>query len=325
MKFATIGNGTPDGSLVIVSRDLQKMVTADAIAPTLQNALENWDRVEPALRDLADALEAGTTYGIDTFDASRARAPLPRAWQWLDGSVYRTHDRLMAELFKIPSPALSFPMMYQGLSDRFLAPTADVPMPSEDDGIDFEGEFGVITDSVPAGTDADEAARHIRLLVLINDWSLRRFAPIEKPVGFGWIRAKPACSIAPVAVTPDEIGEHWRDARVHLNLDVWSNGERFGAANGGPMVFSFAQLVAHAAYNRDLVAGTIIGSGTVSNENYTEVGSSCIAERRAIEAIHHGGPITPFMRFGDRVRMSASLPNGADVFGSIDQRVVASA
>jgi len=213
--------------------------------------------------------------------------------------------------------------MYQGMSDRFIAPTADVPLRSVDDGIDFEGEFGVITDGVPMGSSPAEAARHIKLVVLINDWSLRRIAPVEMKTGFGWIQAKPASSMAPVAVTPDELGSAWRDARVHLRLEVAWNGQRFGAAHGGAMAFGFGELLAHAAYSRDLVPGTVLGSGTVSNANYREVGSSCIAERRAIELLDAGESRTPYMAFGDHVHMVARHEDGRDgPFGVIEQRVV---
>jgi fumarylacetoacetate (FAA) hydrolase len=212
--------------------------------------------------------------------------------------------------------------MYQGLSDRFYAPSEDVRFPSEDDGIDFEGEFGVITGRVPMGTSAPDARRHICLVVQVNDWSLRTIAPVEMKTGFGWVRAKPASSMAPVAVTPDELGPCWRDARVDLPLHVDWNGSRFGAASGRAMSVGFDRLVAHAAYSRDLVAGTVIGSGTVSNADYRDVGSSCIAERRGIEIVDFGEPRTPYMQFGDTVRMEARLPDGTPVFGVIDQRVV---
>lgn len=210
------------------------------------------------------------------------------------------------------------------MSDRFYGPTADVKFPSEEDGIDFEGEFGIITDAVPMGISAVNAREHIRLVVQINDWSLRRIAPIEMRTGFGWIQAKPASSMAPVAVTPDELGGHWRDARVDLPLQVDWNGKRFGAANGYAMSVGFDQLIAHAAYSRDLVAGTVIGSGTVSNENYRDVGSSCIAERRGIEMVDLGEPKTGFMKFGDTVRMESALPDGTPLFGIIEQRIARS-
>ncbi|MCB1394918.1 MAG: fumarylacetoacetate hydrolase family protein [Rhodobacter sp.] len=319
MKLATLANGTPDGRLHIVSRDHSRCAPAQA-AQTLQQALEDWQGTAPALTAEYAALNAG---GGQPFDPATALAPLPRAWQWLDGSAFDSHGDLMQRVFKMdPVDTQGRPLMYQGLSHRFLAPCADVPLPSDQDGIDFEGEFGILTDAVPMGTPPAEARRHIRLLVQINDWSLRRIAPAEMKTGFGWIHAKPACSMAPVAVTPDELGDHWRDARIDLPLRVDWNGARFGAANGSAMSAGFDDLVAHAAYSRDLVAGTVIGSGTVSNENYREVGSSCIAERRGIEMEDHGEPRTPFMAFGDRVRMQADLPDGTPLFGAIDQRVV---
>lgn len=319
MKLATLKDGTPDGRLHLVSRDHARCTPAKA-ASTLQAALEAWEEVEAALRGEYDALNAG---GGEAFDPSAALAPLPRAWQWLDGSAYDSHGELMQKVFKLaPVEKNGRPLMYQGVSDRFYPPAAEVKFPSEEDGIDFEGEFGVITDAVPMGTKAVEARRHIRLIVQINDWSLRKIAPLEMKTGFGWIHAKPASSMAPVAVTPDELGAHWRNARVDLPLLVDWNGERFGAANGYPMSAGFDELVAHAAYSRDLVAGTVIGSGTVSNDNCREVGSSCIAERRGIEMVDSGEAKTGFMRFGDRVWMEASLPNGTPLFGAIDQKVV---
>jgi len=229
----------------------------------------------------------------------------------------------MQKAFNLPPIETDAPLMYQGMSHQFLGPYEEVPAPSEADGIDFEGEFGVITDVVPMGVSVAEAAGHIKLIVQINDWSLRVIAPVEMKTGFGWVRAKPACSVAPFAVTPDELGSGWRDHRVCLDLQIDWNGRRFGAANGSAMEFGFDELVAHAAYSRSLAAGTIIGSGTVSNENCREVGSSCIAERRGIEIIDLGAPTTGFMRFGDSVRMEAEPVAGCSPFGAIDQRVVA--
>jgi fumarylacetoacetate (FAA) hydrolase len=318
MKLATIADGTRDGRLVIVSADHSRAVAAGGIASTMQDALDRWPAVEPALRALAE-----TMAGATAFDAAAALAPLPRAWQWLDGSAFESHGDLMQKVFGMDPSPKGRPLMYQGLSDQFLSATADVPMPDEADGIDFEGEFGVIVDAVPMGVTPDQAAGHIRLIVQINDWSLRALAPVEMKTGFGWIQAKPACSMAPVAVTPDELGSAWRDGRVDLPLIVDWNGTRFGAASGYPMAYSFPELVAHAARTRSLCAGTIIGSGTVSNENFREVGSSCIAERRGIEIVDEGAPRTPFMRFGDRVRMEARGTDGAPLFGAIDQQVVA--
>lgn len=320
MKLATVRNQSRDGRLVVVSRALDRCLPAEGVAATLQEAIERWSKVEGPLRALSERLEAGEG---EAFDPATALAPLPRAWQWLDGSAYLSHGELMQTAFKHDPLPRERPLMYQGMSDTFYAPTEDVPLPSEADGIDFEGEFGVITDDVPIGVTPDEALAHIKLIVQINDWSLRALAPVEMKTGFGWVQAKPACSMAPVAVTPDALGEHWRDGRVDLPLQVWWNDEKFGEARGYPMAFGFHDLVAHATRTRRLVAGTVIGSGTVSNENYREVGSCCIAERRAIEIIDQGSPTTPFMRFGDRVRMEVTAPEGQPVFGTIDQKIVA--
>lgn len=319
MKFVTLNDGTPDGRLHLVSRDLKRVEPARG-PTTLQALIESWEEHAPALERQYAELNAG---GGSPFDPARAMAPLPRAWQWLDGSAYQSHGDLMTKVFGIKAETdPSRPLMYQGMSDHFLGPTEDVPLPSEDDGIDFEGEFGIICDAVPMGTPAEAARSHIRLVVLINDWSLRAIAPIEMKTGFGWLQCKPACSMAPVAVTPDELGSHWRDARVDLPLLIDWNSERFGAARGYEMSFGFDQLVAHAARTRNLVAGTIIGSGTVSNANFREVGSSCIAERRGIEMLDLGAPKTGFMRFGDRIRMECIGADGVSVFGAIDQAVV---
>ena len=327
MKLATLPNGRPDGRLHVVSRDIKFAVPARAAA-TMQAALEAWNEIEPDLAAQYDELNGGRATGAVAFDPAQALAPIPRAWQWLDGSAFESHGNLMALVFGVKAtggdePAK--PLMYQGVSDRFHAPTEDIPFRFVEDGIDFEGEFGVIVSEVPMGTSAAEASNYIRLIVQINDWSLRKIAPAEMKTGFGWVHAKPPCSMAPVAVTPDEIGPAWRDNRVALPLHVTWNGEKFGAANGYDMAFGFNDLVAHAAYSRDLVAGTIIGSGTISNENYREVGSSCIAERRGIEMLDLGTARTPFMSFGDTVRMEVFLDDGSPVFGAIDQKVVKAA
>ncbi len=325
MKLATLKNGKPDGRLHIVSRDLTKTVAARA-ATTMQEALEAWETIEADLKAQYDSLNSGQEKDAASFNQADALAPLPRAWQWLDGSAFESHGDLMDIVFGMnKKEKATKPLMYQGVSDRFYAPTADVPFPSTDDGIDFEGEFGVVVSAVPAGTSARDATKYIRLLVQVNDWSLRKLAPVEMKTGFGWIQAKPPCSVAPVAVTPDELGAAWRDARVDLPLNVFWNGDRFGAANGYHMGFGFDDLVAHAAYSRDLVPGTIIGSGTVSNANYREIGSSCIAERRGIEMLDLGEAKTSFMAFGDTVKMEVFLPDGTPVFGAIDQKVVKAA
>ncbi|QNA83174.1 fumarylacetoacetate hydrolase family protein [Sphingomonas sp. So64.6b] len=319
MKLATLHDGTPDGALVVVSADTTHYLSAGDIAATLQTALEQWPAVAPRLAALADRLVLGE--GHPTVVA-RFAAPLPRAWQWLDGSAFASHGALMQQAFALPPIETDLPLMYQGLSHQFLGPRDDVPLPSEADGIDFEGEFGIVTDAVPMGTNAADALAHIRLVMQLNDWSLRTIAPVEMKTGFGWIQAKPACSVAPFAVTPDELGDAWKNGRVCLDLAVSWNGASFGRANGAPMSFGFHDLIAHAARTRALPAGTIIGSGTVSNQNYREVGSSCIAERRGMEIVDHGTPRTDFMRFGDTVQMEARLPDGAALFGAIDQRVV---
>jgi fumarylacetoacetate (FAA) hydrolase len=243
----------------------------------------------PVLARLAALVDAG---GGGALDGTRLAAPLPRTWQWLDGSAFNQHGDLMQVAFNLPPIETDRPLMYQGVSDRFYGPTDDVPFPSEADGIDFEGEFGVIVDAVPMGVAPEEAAAHIKLVVQINDWSLRAIAPVEMKTGFGWVQAKPPCAMAPFAVTPDELGADWRDGRVCAELSVTWNGAPFGQVKGDQMAFSFPELVAHAARTRDLVAGTVIGSGTVSNAEY-DGGSACISERRAIEIIADGKPTTP--------------------------------
>lgn len=318
MRFATLPNGTKDGRLHIVSRDNSRCAPAQA-AETLQAALENWDALTPALEAEYVALNAG---GGAPFDGTAALAPLPRAWQWLDGSAFECHGDLMDAVFGMPpKEKTGRPLMYQGMSDQFQAPTEDAPFVTEEDGIDFEGEFGIITKATPLNT-SDDAEAHIALIVQINDWSLRKLAPVEMKTGFGWVQAKPACSMAPVAITPDELGEAWRDARVDLPLNVYWNDEKFGAPNGYAMGFGFDQLLAHAAYSRALPAGTVIGSGTVSNENYREIGSACIAERRGIETIDEGGAKTPFMSFGDTVMQECVANDGSPLFGKIAQTIV---
>lgn len=326
MKFSTLNNNSADGVLVLVSADATQCVPTSSVVPTLQVALENWTSVSAELQALQNQLNTGTCKDARPFNASEAMAPLPRAWQWLDGSAFKSHGDLMDIVFNMKKDKdPTRPLMYQGISHQFVAPCADVPLPSADDGIDFEGEFGVITDAVPMGVSKQDALSHIKLLVIINDWSLRRIAPIEMKTGFGWIQAKPACSMAPIAVTPDEIGDAWRDARFQMRLQVDLNGKRFGAAHGGAMSCGFDDLIAHAAYSRNLVAGTVIGSGTVSNDSYREIGSSCIAERRGIEIVDSGAASTPFMSFGDRVSMRGLMDDGrAAPFGAIDQRVVQS-
>lgn len=312
MRLATLRDGSKDGRLVVVSLD----GTACAPAPvaTLQLALESWSEIEPLLRAI-DVFP-------ETLDPAAAMAPLPRAWQWLDGSAFQSHGDLMDAVLGITKPKTDLPLMYQGTSDKFYGPTDDVKFPDEALGIDFEGEFGVIVDAVPMGTSAETAMQHIRLIVQINDWSLRTLAGPEMKTGFGWVQAKPPCGMAPFAVPPRDLGAAWRNGRVCLNLNVDWNGKRFGAANGEPMGHGFHELVAHAARTRDLVAGTVIGSGTVSNANFREIGSSCIAERRGIEVIDLGEARTEFMKFGDTVRMEAVDADGHAPFGVLEQKVI---
>ena len=324
MRLATYDDGTIDGKLVVVSRDLQRAVGARVIAPNLLTALRCWPSVEAPLRLLGERLDHGRAEDAVPFDPTRCLAPLPRAPQWCDGSAFLNHGRLMDLAFdKPPIPDFdTIPVMYQGASDDFLGPHADVPFVTEADGIDFEGEFGVIVDEVAMATQTAQCGKHIRLVVQINDWSLRTIGAREVRTGFGFLQAKPSTSFAPIAVTPDELGDAWRDERVDMQLGVWRNGERIGAASGREMAFSFAELIAHAAKTRRLTAGTIIGSGTVSNADRSG-GSSCLAEIRAIEMLDHGAAGTPFLKFGDRVSMQARFADGRDgPFGRVDQKVV---
>lgn len=320
MRLATLQSGSRDGRLVAVSRDGSRYLSVGDAAPNLLAAIEDWDALGDTMQEIARRLESGEG---EALDPTRCAAPLPRSWQWLDGSAFSTHGELMQIAFGLDPIESEKPLMYQGMSDRFYGPTDDVPLPSMEHGIDFEGEFGVIVDHVPMGTSAADAMKHIKLIVQINDWSLRAIAPVEMKTGFGWVQAKPACSMAPFAVTPDELGDGWKDGRVCLDLEIDWNGQRFGTANGREMDVGFHELVAHAAYTRDLVAGTVIGSGTVSNADYARVGSSCISEVRAIEMIRDKGPAsTPFMAFGDTIRMEGRGLEGGSPFGVIRQKVV---
>jgi fumarylacetoacetate (FAA) hydrolase len=323
MKLATLVDGTRDGLLVLVSRDLTRAVEVADIAPTLQAAVDRWPSVQAALHTRYRALNDGELQGTFAFDPAQTMAPLPRAWQWLDGSCFLSHGELMQRAFHLPpiEGVEHTPLMYQGAGDCFLGARQPIALPSEAHGIDFEGEFAVLVDEVPMGCSAAEALDHIRLILQLNDVSLRALAPREMKTGFGFIQAKSSTSFAPVAVTPDELGEDWRDGRVHLPLHVSLNGNWFGHPDGGAMHFGFHQLIAHAALTRQLSAGTIIGSGTVSNAD-PQAGSACIAERRAIEVIDHGAARTAFMHFGDRVRMEARSSDGAVLFGAIEQQVI---
>ncbi|ALK95479.1 fumarylacetoacetate hydrolase [Massilia sp. WF1] len=323
MKLATYRNGQPDGCLMVVSSDLSRAVDVSALAPNLLQAMQDWETVAPQLQQVANLLNAGGAPRAVVFEPARCMAPLPRCFQWCDASAFLNHGRLMERAFNTP-PIPDFdtiPVMYQGASDDFLGPNDPVPLPGEALGIDFEGEFGVIVGPVPMGATPAQALGAVRLLVQLNDWSLRALGPREMKSGFGFLQAKPSTSFAPVAITPDELGDAWLDGRVHLDLEVEWNGEAFGHPNGREMNFHFGELVAHAARTRRLGAGAIVGSGTVSNAA-REAGSACIAERRVIEIIDHGEARTSFMRFGDRVRMRARTPEGTLPFGTIEQQVV---
>jgi fumarylacetoacetate (FAA) hydrolase len=323
MKLASLRSNTSDGRLVVVSRDLTRAVAADHIAATMQAALDDWARVTSRLEALSHSLEDGTANETFPFDPAAALSPLPRPRQWLDASAFLNHGILMARAWNTSNVQVdSEPLMYQGLSDHTLAPTEDVPLPFEQDAIDFEGEFAVILDDTQMGVKSQNALAHVRLILFANDWSLRAQGAIEIKRGFGFLQAKPATSYSPVAVTPDELGDDWQDGRVNLPLVVHRNDAWFGAPLGGEMAFSFGELIAHAAYSRKLSAGTIVGSGTVSNTAYQRVGATCISERRCAEMIDQGKAMTPFMAFGDRVRMEVFDTQGASIFGAINQRVI---
>lgn len=326
MKLASVKGGR-DGRLVVVSRDLTRCVPADGIAATLQAALDDWAAAAPPLAALAARLEAGTVAAAKPFDPRDCAAPLPRAHHWADGSAYVNHVELVrkARGAEMPASFWTDPLIYQGGSDDLLGPTDDAPFASEDFGIDLEAEIAVIVDDVPMGTTPDAAAEHIRLLALVNDWSLRNLIPGELAKGFGFYQSKPATAFSPVAVTPDELGDAWRDGKVHLPLVSHINGAHFGAPDAGvDMTFGFPRLIAHAARTRRLGAGAIVGSGTVSNYDRSR-GSSCLAERRTLELLAEGRPKTPFLHFGDRVRIEMFDAAGRSIFGAIDQRVVPAA
>ena len=323
MKLASL-KGSRDGTLVVVSRDLQSSVAVPHIAATLQQAIDNWHDCAPRLMRVYELLNGGDAEGAKPFDAKNCLSPLPRAYQWADGSAYVTHVELVrkARGAEMPRSFWTDPLMYQGGSDNFIGPTDPILAADEAWGIDFEAEVAVITDDVPMGTDARHAERHIKLVMLVNDVSLRNLIPAELAKNFGFFQSKPASAFSPVAVTPDELGEAWEESKVHLPLKVWLNGQLFGEPNAGvDMTFSFAELIAHAAKTRALGAGSIVGSGTVSNKS-GNVGSCCIAERRTLEQIANGAPTTPFMKFGDRVRIEMFDTHGRSIFGAIDQEVM---
>jgi fumarylacetoacetate (FAA) hydrolase len=324
MKLATLKDGTRDGQLAVVARDLKTACIADGIALTLQRALDDWSFIAPQLQELYEQLNAGKAPRSFDFDQKRCMAPLPRAYQWADGSAYVNHVELVrkARNAEMPESFWHDPLMYQGGSDDFIGPTDDIVLASEEWGIDFEAELAVITDDVAMGTRPERAAAHIKLLMLVNDVSLRNLIPAELAKGFGFFQSKPASSFSPVAVTPDELGDAWQDGKVHLPLRVTWNGAQVGQANAGAdMVFSFPQLIAHLVKTRNARAGSIIGSGTVSNKD-AKKGYSCIAEKRCLETIADGEAKTPFMKFGDTIRIDMLDANGKSIFGAINQQLV---
>ncbi|KFZ31774.1 2-keto-4-pentenoate hydratase [Pseudidiomarina salinarum] len=334
MKFASYRNGTRDGQLMLVSRDLTKAIAVPGLAATLQEVLDDWDGIAPELEKVYQALNKGELTDAENFNEELCESPLPRAYQWADGSAYVNHVELVrkARNAEMPPSFWTDPLMYQGGSDDFLGPKDDIEMADTSWGIDFEAEIAIITDDVAMGTNAGQAGEFIRLIMLVNDVSLRGLIPNELGKGFGFFQSKPSSAFSPVAVTPDELGDVWRDNKLHLPLLSTYNGEAFGKPNAGEdMTFDFARLIEHAAKTRHLNAGTIIGSGTVSNKQGTDhgsaikeggVGYSCIAEVRMIETIRDGKPATGFMQFGDTIRIEMKDNQGTSIFGSIDQKVV---
>jgi fumarylacetoacetate (FAA) hydrolase len=333
MKLATLRDGSRDGRLVVVSRDLKQYVHVPKISVTLQHALDNWDLVAPRLREVYATLNTGEAVGAQAFDDSLCHSPLPRAYQWADGSAYINHVELVrkARNAEVPASFYTDPLMYQGGSDSFIGPRDPIYALSEEWGIDLEAEVAVVTGDVRMGASVGDCAQAIRLVMLVNDVSLRNLIPNELAKGFGFFQSKAASAFSPVAVTPDELGAHWADSKLHLPLLVDLNRQPFGKPNAGEdMTFNFAQLVAHAAATRELAAGTIIGSGTVSNKQGSLHGSSianggvgycCLAEVRMYETIESGKPQTGFLKFGDSVRIEMKDEQGASIFGAIEQTV----
>jgi fumarylacetoacetate (FAA) hydrolase len=324
MKLATLkSDKSLDGELVVVSTDLKKYVKASGVCSNMREALENWTSVEPKLRQLSQELNAGKcSDSKDVSDEKIFHSALPRTWLFADGSAFIHHIKLVRQARKaaLPETLLTVPLMYQAECGRFLTPTEDIPQRDPKHGTDFEAEVGVVLDHVPMGVAPDEALKHIKLFVLINDVSLRGLIPDELAQGFGFFQSKPNSALSPVALTVDELGAAWRDGRIHLPLMVNYNSQFFGKANAGEMHFHFGQLIAHAAKTRDLPAGTIIGSGTVANEN-PEVGSSCLAEKRTLEQINLGEAKTPFMKEGDTIEIQMLNEKGQSLFGRIFQKV----
>jgi fumarylacetoacetate (FAA) hydrolase len=321
MKLASLKAGGRDGTLVVVDRALRNWVAVTDIAVTLQQAIDDWGNCAPRLNEVSEALNADSRDDALRLDFSTLASPFPRAFEFLDGSAYLPHvERVRrARGAEVPESFYTDPLMYQATSAGFLGPRDPVYVISEDYGIDFEAEVIVVTDDVPMGTDAAQAAGHIQLIGLINDVSLRNLIPAELAKGFGFLHSKPRSALSPVLATPDELGDAWRDSVLHLPLRSWLNGERFGEPEAGvDMQFNFARLVAHAARTRPLAAGTLVGSGTVANQD-EGLGASCLAERRMLEIIESGQPRTPFMSFGDTIRIDMLDGQGASIFGAIEQ------
>jgi len=321
MKLATLKAGGRDGTLIVVDRSLQHCVAVPDIAATLQQALDDWARIAPRLNAVAEELEVGARGDAQRLDFTALASPFPRAYEFVDGSAYLPHvERVRrARNAEVPESFYSDPLMYQATSAGFLGPRDPVPVVSEDYGIDFEAEVVVVTDDVPMAVGDAEAADHIQLVGLVNDVSLRNLIPGELAKGFGFLQSKPRSALSPVLVTPDELGDAWRDTVLHRPLQSWLNGERFGEPDAGVnMQFNFAQLVAHAAKTRPLTAGTIVGSGTVANDDVGR-GASCLAELRMLEIIDSGEASTPFMRFGDTIRIEMLDADGRSIFGAIEQ------
>lgn len=324
MKLGSLKDGGRDGTLIVVNRDLTRGVRATTVAPTMQKAFDDWATIAPRLRALAEQLEDDRAVGSFELDTTALAAPLPRAYQWADGSAYVVHVELVrkARGVEMPPSFWTDPLMYQGGSDSFLGPNDEIEMAEEAWGIDFEGEIGVIVDDVPMGISPEAARKHIKLVTILNDVSLRNVIVGELAKGFGFFHGKPATAFAPVAVTPDELGDDWNGARLDRPLISTLKGKEFGHPNAATdLTFDFGQLIAHAARTRHLEAGTIVGSGTVANRD-PAVGCSCIAERRVRETIEGGKPVTPFMSFGDHIRIEMFDRAGNSIFGAIDQKVV---
>ncbi len=325
MKLGSLkSTNNPDGDLIVVSRNLKKAVKATNLYSSLRLAMENWQEAEPRLKVLFEELESGKTNNAFDVNEKDLLSALPRTWLFADGSSFIYHVKLVRKARNAPMPETltTVPLIYQGECGRFLNPTEDIPQVDFAHGTDFEGEVGVITDFVPVGTTPEQALKHIKLVVLINDVSLRGLIPEELGQGFGFFQSKPNSALSPFAVTLDELGDSWKEGRLHLPLNVDYNGKFFGKANAGEMHFHFGQLIAHAARTRELQAGTLIGSGTVSNENH-EMGSSCLAEKRMIEQIEAGKISTPFMKVGDTIEISMKSKKGEDIFGRISQKIKA--